>query len=126
MREEKNEEEPYRCGCSMRKTRGSCGGWLDGENDGDEDDSPGFSAASPPPVTSCSSGCESFAEKSPARRENVGYARFLGSPFFISCNISGIKLDVGIGIGSDTDIQRLAVSGCRYRMSISETDTDMQ
>ena len=37
-----------------------------------------------------------------------------------------VKLDVGIGIGSDTDIQRLAISGCRYRMSISETDTDIQ
>ena len=93
LREEKNEEEPYRCGCSTRKTRGSCGGWLDGENDGDEDDSPGFSAASPPPVTSCSSGCESFAEKSPARRENVGYARFLRSPLFLSCNITWRRSD---------------------------------
>ena len=38
-------------------------------------------------------------------------------------------MDVGIGIGSDTDIRYrhpLAVSGCRYRMSVSETDTDIQ
>ena len=46
----------------------------------------------------------------------------------VACNRN--KLDVGIGIGSDTDIRYrhppLAVSGCRYRMSVSETDTDIQ
>ena len=41
-----------------------------------------------------------------------------------------VKLDVGIGIGSDIDIRyrhpTLAVRGCRYRMSISETYTNIQ
>ena len=41
-----------------------------------------------------------------------------------------VKLDVGISICSDIDIRyrhpMLAVSGCRYRMTISETDTDIQ
>ena len=41
-----------------------------------------------------------------------------------------VKLDVGIGIGSDIDIRyrhpTLAVSGCLYRMLISKTDTDIQ
>ena len=40
-----------------------------------------------------------------------------------------MDVGIGIGIGSDIDIwyqhPTLAVSGCRYRMSISETDTDI-
>ena len=48
-----------------------------------------------------------------------------------SCSQNWLKTHtgIGIGIGSDIDIRyrhpTLAVSGCRYRMSISETDTDI-